>query len=381
MSTKLPTVSIVVLAYQSVKYLPATIDSILQQSCEDMEIVVFGNDDCQIIRWFGLQSNPRIRLILQGNSGLANTLNQGISVTTGEYLAFVRAGDLWEPGRLYKQVACLDHYAEVGLVHSWSVLVDRQGKSTGKILKQPYTMELGMVTSPKKTSPTVALDSSQSKSNSDLEKEILARNHINLASVMVRRSCFEVVGVFNPALKIIPDWEMWIRLSLHYQFMAISEPLVCCWQNIEHDRQNWSFAETDLQIVIEQAYALLDFNLEAQKHKSYGYASLFLADKVLQDRDPDPAVANNYCYQALQHDPALIFSFELCRLRWATFLLHCFQSDRYRYLQRLIQGAVSGLDNIADKIKEQSQTLIDWMLEEEDSFVFWRDRIKQQGKE
>ena len=369
MSISSTAISVIVLAYQGAKYLPATIDSILQQGYANLEIVVFGDDDCRTIRWFGLQSHPQIKLILQNNSGLANTLNQGILATTGEYIAFVNAGDLWQPNRLCKQLACLERHAEVGLVHSWSVLVDRQGKSRGKVLKQPPTIGLE-VASPAQTSTTTALNLARLKNDLTTKPEILARNHINLASVTVRRSCFETVGLFNSAVKIVPDWEMWVRLSLRYQFMAIAEPLVCCWQDVEHSRENWSLAETDLQTIIESAYGLLDAELEPQKHKSYGYASLFLADMVLQDRDPDLAVVNNYCYQALQHDSALVFSFELCRLRWAILILHCLQNNRYLYLKQLAKSTVGNLQYLAANITKQSQSLVDWMLEEEDSFSF-----------
>ena len=352
MSLELPTVSIIIFADEGISYLPATINSLLQQTNGDFEILVFSDNYHQVNCWSREQLDQRLRFILHSNLGLATTLNQGVLEAQGKYISFVNAGDLWHPSKLQQQLFYLDRYPEVGLIHSCLLLIDHQGQDTGKVASS-----LGQHQSLSQTTIVSQLK--------DLLQppEILAQNQINLSSVMLRRSCFEMVGLFNPKLQVIPDWEMWIRLSNHYQFMAIAEPLVYCRQLPEHKR-NCLTIETDLQTIIETVYAKLSPELEQQKHRSYGFASLFLAQNTLQTKNPDPAIARNYWYQTLVHNPLIIFSPQFCQLRWAIFRLHCRQyyqqSDRYRHLRQLIEDAKSRL-----KIAIPRPNIFNWMLDED----------------
>jgi cellulose synthase/poly-beta-1,6-N-acetylglucosamine synthase-like glycosyltransferase len=362
MSFKIPTVSIVIFAYEGISYLPATIDSILQQTERDFESLIFSDDYRQLDSWLKRQPDNRLRFILQNNLGLAATLNQGVLEAQGKYIAFIRAGDLWHPRKLQQQLFCLDRYPEIGLIHSGFLSLDYRGQDTGKVVSSFSLSQLSQFFCRTKiVSPIVNL----------LQRsEILAQNQLNLSSVMLRRSCFEMVGLFNPKLQIIPDWEMWIRLSNHYQFMAIAKPLVYSRQLPEH-KQNWLTLETDLQTTIETAYANLFPELEQQKYRSYGFASLFLAQNALQAKNSDPAIARNYWYQVLVHNPLAISSPEFCLLRWAIFRLHCQrhyrQSDLYCQFLQLMQNARSRFKITIPQTREHSQNIFNWMLESEDS--------------
>jgi|GEM_PF-1961242 len=363
MSSELPTVSIVVSAYQNIGYLPATIESILQQTYDNFEIIIFSDDYHQIYPWFKRSPDCRLRFVLQSNLGLATTLNQGILEARGKYISLIEPGDLWHPSKLQKQIFCLDRYPQVDLIHSPSVSISRH---------------------PSALDAEPAIDTNRGKCSSigDWNLEILAHNQLVFASVMLRRSCFEKVGLFDPELQMTPDWEMWIRLSHHSEFIALAEPLVYCRQLQENWRGSCLKVETDLQITIEKAYALLPEDREKHKHRSYGYASLYLAKHMLQQKNPDPAIAHNYWYQALEHDPLIVFSVEFCQLRWIIFNLYCLQSDRYRHLEQLFQVTSDLLKVFIHAIKEHSQKIVNWMLEEEDSVNFWKNRkVKQQGKD
>ncbi|MEO1670770.1 MAG: glycosyltransferase [Cyanobacteria bacterium J06631_2] len=368
MSAESPLVSIVISAYEGLNYLPATVDSILQQSCDDFEIIVFSDDCRQLHSWFKRQPDCRLRFILQSNLGLATTLNEGILEARGKYIAFINPGDLWHPSKLQKQVSLLDRNSHVGLVHSESMLIDYLGHSTGKIIRSGCSNAVAN---------TLVPDVLQ-------RSEILAQNQFVFSSVMVRRDCFEKVGLFDPQLKIIPDWEMWIRLGDRHFSMTIAEPLVYCRQHQLSNQDNWLTLELDLQKIIEQVYALIPLEQEArekQKQLSYSYASLFLAQEMLQHKTPDPLIARNYLYQALQHQPLICLSLEFCYLRWDVFALSCRQSDRYRDLVKLAQTLAAQIKAIAAKTRAQAQIMLNWMLEEEESINFWKSRkVKQQGK-
>ncbi|MFM2313840.1 MAG: hypothetical protein RLZZ04_3116 [Cyanobacteriota bacterium] len=337
MSLELPTVSIIVWGYhQGSNYLPATIKSILQQTYEEFEVLLVQDSYPQILSWFEEQIDPRLRFFSANNLSLAEVLNQGISAAQGQYISFMIAGDLWHPQKLEQQILCLTDHPEISLIHSASLLIGHQGQDIGKIVS-PIKEGLR-------------------------PPEILAQNQLSLSSVMMRRNCFELVGLFNPQLPTIPDWELWIRLSHlsnHGQFMAIAEPLVYCRQIREASPKYWLTLETDLHSMIEIAYANLPPERSQHKHRSYGYASLFLAQNVLQHKNPDLAIAHNYCYQALEHDPCLLFSLEFCQLRWRIWYLHwrlfLQRSDRFHRLQRLIQDGENREKALLHKTKELSQ--------------------------
>jgi glycosyltransferase involved in cell wall biosynthesis len=345
MSLKLPTVSIIVWGHhQGTNYLSATIKSILQQTYEEFEVLLVQDSYPQILSWFEEEIDPRLRFFAANSLSLPEVLNQGIFAARGQYISFIIAGDLWHPQKLEQQILCLTENPEICLIHAPSLFIGHQGQDIGKIVNP---IKAGL------RSP-----------------EILAQNRFCLSSVMVRFSCFELVGLFDPHLQTIPDWELWIRLSHlcdHGQSMAfakgrqslIAEPLVYCRQIHEASPKYWLTLETDLHSMIETAYANLPSERSQQKHRSYAYASLFLAQNVLQQKNPDLAIARNYCYQALEHDPCLLFSLKFCQLRWRIWCLHWHlflqQSDRYRFLWRLIQDGENREKAIFYEAKELSQ--------------------------
>lgn len=145
--------------------------------------------------------------------------------------------------------------------------------------------------------------------------KIEAGNQICLSSVMVRRRCFDRIGLFDHDLKAIPAWDLWLRLSHRYQLRKIPEPLVYWRKHQSSLVENLLIVETDLQTTIEKAYIDAAPESFSLKCRSYASASLFLAKNILHHHDPDPAIVNNYCYQALQQYPLIGFSSEFIKVR------------------------------------------------------------------
>ena len=379
MSLAPPVVSIIVAAYEGINYLPATIDSILQQTADNFEIIVFGDDYERIKPYFERQRDARLKFRLQGNFGLADTYNQGILEARGKYISLVKAGDVWHPSNLQKQIFCLDRYPHIGLVYSGSIALERHNLDPHDLVRQ--LRQGWQVTEIVNTQfSRVSINSQPHNSIGSLE--ILADNQLPSSSVMFRMSCLETVGLFQSAIQTIPEWEMWIRLNRHYEFMAIAEPLVYLRQLQIGEDHLCLEMERDLQTIIEQIYAMLPSEQERQRQRSYAYASLCLAERVLQAKHSDLAIAQNYWYQALQHDPLIIFAAKFCRQRWVIFYLSCLQSNRYSSLRQGIRNAGDRCQSLIIVFGEYSQKIINWMLEEEDSINFWKNRkVKQQGKD
>lgn len=354
MPIKSPIVSVIISAHNRTKYLSAMVDSVLKQTFSDFEVLIFHDDNSHDVEWLSLLHDERLKLISQDNLGVAQAFNLGIIEGRGKYIAFLDDGYLWHPHKLQKQVLSLDHYPEIGLVHSWLMLIDQWGKSTGKILKHDLS---GWI-----------------------ESEILERNQIGYQSVMVRRRCFDVVGLFDSQLQITPDWDMWIRLSRRFQFMAIAESLVYYRQQENISFKNWLVMETDFQTTIEKAYANAPDELVDLKYRSYANASLCLAWQVLQSQEPDPVIADNYCRQALEHSPVIGFSRDFFQVSMAVLMMRYLKSDRYYQLLLWTRANRSWLRAIINKFRRYAHNLLNWILEEEDGIIFWKSKIKQEGK-
>jgi glycosyltransferase involved in cell wall biosynthesis len=314
----MPKVSVIIPAYNAMTYLPETVESVLRQTFTEFEVLIIddGSSD-HIVQWVSQVTDPRVKLISQANQGLPGARNTGIAHAQGEYLAFLDADDLWESTKLEKQVRCLDSNPAVGLVHTPMVLVNEQGNSTGRVMA--------------------------SNAEGDVWQKLLERNVIACPSVMLRRCCFETVGVFDRNLRSLEDWDMWIRIASRYPFAMIKEPLAYYRQLPNSMSKNCQVMEKAFGIVIEKAFHCAPSDLLYLRNRSYGHANLCLAWKAIQSKDRDYRLAIYYCQQAINYYPQLRYSFEYIRLNLALALMQCFGSENYPRIIALIYALRRGI--------------------------------------
>jgi glycosyltransferase involved in cell wall biosynthesis len=139
---------------------------------------------------------------LERRQGVAGARNVGILASTAEYVSFLDDDDLRLPGSLDYQVARLESEPRAGFVCGPVLMLDEIGRVTGEIEDRP-TLRDG-----------------------DAFWELLAFNFPALPiSVVVRRECFFRVGLFNPQLKGIDDWDLWVRIAELYPVASVSQPV------------------------------------------------------------------------------------------------------------------------------------------------------------
>ena len=300
----MPKVSIVIPAYNSMSYLPETLESALEQTFTDFEVLIVndGSSD-HVEQWSTQLVDPRVKLISQENQGVSVARNTGIVHAQGEYIAFLDADDLWDPTKLEKQVIYLDASPAVGLVHTWMALIDQHGNPTGRVI----------------TSDTAGT----------VWRQLAEKNTVACSSVMVRRCCFERVGMFAPILHAVEDWDMWIRIASHYSLAVINEPLLLYRQHLENSSKNWQVMEQAFHLVIERAFESKPKELLFLKDRSYAYASLCLAWKTLQNKDSNYEQADRFREQALVYYSQLRYSQEYIRLSLAISMMRWFGADSY----------------------------------------------------
>jgi glycosyltransferase involved in cell wall biosynthesis len=190
-------VSVIVPVYNGEKYIREAIDSVLNQSYKDFEVIVVddGSKDnsLTIIKRYG----GKIRWKSQENNGQASATNEGVKMAEGEYIAYLDADDVCMPERLEVQVKYLDNHLNVGLVYSGCYHINSVGEVRRIVKARPYDNLL-----------------------------LLQKNYIARSTVMHRRKCLDEVGLFDESISGYDDWDMWIRISEKFAVDYVERPLV-----------------------------------------------------------------------------------------------------------------------------------------------------------
>ncbi|AFZ22783.1 putative glycosyltransferase [Cylindrospermum stagnale PCC 7417] len=309
----MPKISVVIPAYNAMAYLPKTVDSVLKQTFNDFELLIIddGSSD-QIVEWISQITDSRVKLISQKNQGLSGARNTGIAHAQGEYIAFLDADDLWAPTKLEKQVRCLDEQPKVGVVYTWTLLVDEQDKPTGRIFANHAEGNIWQQL---------------------LENDVISSG----SSAMVRRCCFETVGVFDCNLNSAEDLDMWLRIADSYPFAVVKELLTLYRQHPNSMSKNRQRMFQSLRTVFEKAFQSVPLNLLYLRNRAYASMFLGLAWLAIDDKDYKKAI--DFRKQALLHHQPVRFSERCMRLNLAIAMIRWFGRDGYDGL-RTVSRAV-----------------------------------------
>lgn len=204
MTVEKPTVSVVIPTYNREKVLGRAIHSVLNQTFEDIELIVV--DDCSIDGTKELidgLEDPRVMYIrLETNQGSAAARNTGINAARGEFIAFQDSDAEWMPDKLEKQMnVFFSAKNDVNVVYTAFLWIKDNYKS--------YIPAKGQV-----------------HKDGDVFHQLLKRNFVDTATAVVKKKCFEKVGMFDERLPRYQDWDLFIRLSKHYHFKFVDEPLL-----------------------------------------------------------------------------------------------------------------------------------------------------------
>ena len=315
----MPKVSVIIPCYNAMRFLPKAVDSVLQQTYQDFEIVMINDGSTDRIEaWADTLEDKRIRFISQTNQGLAAARNQGIEQARGDYIAFLDADDLWHPSKLEKQVSVLEEDPDAGLVYTWVLLVDEQDRPLKKIWEISY--------------------------EGDVWKILTEGNIIACGSVpMMRSTCVKSVGRFDKLVFLAEDWDFWLRTAAQYPFRVVREVLVYYRNNLDSlSRIQGNDLDEKLQD-IEESYRLLiskAFRSAPQKIKylearSQALVSLSMAWKALKNPASDRYLVKHYQNQAVSYYPQISLLPEYKKLDRATLFIRFFGIQNYERLKQL----------------------------------------------
>ena len=200
-----PLVSTIVVSYNQSRFVSETLESVKGQTYKDTQLIIVDDCSCDdsvatIDCW--LQENGlRCEFIRHHkNQGICKSLNDALAVANGKYISMVAADDVWLSDKIARQVEIMECQPDhVGILYSDAFQMDEQGHALPNmfIAEQRTLREMpqGQILEP-----------------------LLEGNFIPGMTTLIRRSCYEVVGLYDEHLQW-EDWDMWLRLARHYSFV------------------------------------------------------------------------------------------------------------------------------------------------------------------
>ena len=197
-------VSVIIPTYNAPKYLVCAVDSVLNQTYKDYEIIIVDDGSDQLTREEicpYMEQFSNIRYLYQDNKGPAAARNKGIEASSGEYIAFLDHDDIWLPNKLEVQMKLFNEGPSVGLVYCrFKYLYEDSG-----IIKEDY----------------------REYCSGQVLDRFLSKNYIPTTSLVIaRRECFSTLGGLDESLRIVDDYDFYIRVAQRYEFAYSDECLV-----------------------------------------------------------------------------------------------------------------------------------------------------------
>lgn len=237
---KPPLISIVMSNWNGEIYLRSSIESMLRQTFRDFEYIILddGSTDNSrnIITQYAKTDSRITPIFFETNRGLTHALNHGIGLARGKYIVRMDSDDISLPDRLEKQIEYMEkpEHAHVGVCGSFCEVIDKQGERVG-LKKFPVTDE-------------------------QIRKAIWYRNPLQHSTTIIRKTCFDTVGLYNPRFMQTEDFELWMRIGSKFHFHNLPEVLL---QYRIHGKN----------IVVTKQKRMIYQVLKARRiaHRRYGY--------------------------------------------------------------------------------------------------------------
>lgn len=244
-----PRVSIVIPVYNCEAYVRESLDSVLIQSYDEIEVVLVddASTDGSIAAVADAVDGQRVRCLRnERNLGQFGTVNRGIAETHGELVAVHHADDLMLPGRLDRQVTWLSAHREAGAVFAMDVYIDPSGREFGRtILCEDFR------------------DRELYGYREVLNGQLRYGNvFLRAATNLVRASLYAEVGPYSEEWGLRGDIEMWLRLSRAAPIGILDEPLAAYRWGHDNESARYERARVEPELTFELLDALLEVDGE-----------------------------------------------------------------------------------------------------------------------
>lgn len=193
-------ISVIIPTYNRQYLLERALHSVFHQSLPAAEIIVIDDGSTDGSAELIPSRFPGVCYIRQEHRGVSHARNHGIEKATGEWIAFLDSDDEWLPKKLEAQVKALRENPRYRICHTDEIWIRR-----------------GRRVNPKKK---------HAKHGGYIFQHCLPLCIISPSSVMIHRSVFDDVGLFDESLPACEDYDMWLRICSRYPVLYIDTPLI-----------------------------------------------------------------------------------------------------------------------------------------------------------
>ncbi|WP_424098580.1 glycosyltransferase [Moorena producens] len=279
-------ISIIIPVYNDEKTIKQTIESVLNQTFSNFELIVI-DDGSQDSTWQIISSikDARLKIFSYPNAGVNRARNRGFSHASGDYIAFLDADDLWHPDKLEFQLNALQANPQAAVAYSWTNYIDE----SGQFLRRGNHITL----------------------NGNVYPQLLLTDFLeNGSNVLICRKAFDTVGQFDESLTQAEDWHMWLRLAAHYPFVAVPYPHILYRVSANSASSDTSKMEAGCLQVIERAFAAAPDSLQYLKKHSLANLYKYLIFKALESSSQrhQTLAALRFIGHAIRYDPSLLLT-------------------------------------------------------------------------
>ena len=194
-----PKVTIVCAYYNREDYVTESVQSLLDQTYENLEIIIIndGSTDKTLERLSAFD-DPRLKIITQDNAGFVPSIRRAVDEATGEYIAVHGSGDISLPMRIEKQIQAMQSDKNIGVVGCYTEDDSKTGNAK-------YTLKI--------------------RNNLNFNKTLMQYNMFTHGEVMFRKAVYDQVGGYRPFFIYAQDRDLWLRMSEHCDYRIVEETL------------------------------------------------------------------------------------------------------------------------------------------------------------
>lgn len=200
-----PLVSIIIPVFNSEKTIQATLDSVMNQTYKNLEIITINDGSTDRSESIIKQNNhsQSIRCFKQTNKGVSAARNAGMKKATGKYITFLDSDDLWDKNKIQIQAEIMENNSEMDLLAT---------NKDGVKFKKFLWFEIKELT-------PISL------------KLMLYKNFLLTSTVMYKRSLLNTIGYFDEKMRYSEDMDYFCRIAAQYKCFLYNESLVSAWNN------------------------------------------------------------------------------------------------------------------------------------------------------
>jgi glycosyltransferase involved in cell wall biosynthesis len=194
-------VDVIVPCYNVEDYVHRALNSVLAQTHQDFWIYAINDGSTDNTMQVLEQYTHRCVSISQAKAGPAAARNRAIRESVSPFLAFIDADDEWLPEKLDRQISLLRGNKSLGMVCSHCVISESGSEKNWDMLGNnvPHTGRLF--------------------------QQLVRNCFVFTPTVVVRRQCLEEIGLFNEALPVSEDLNLWLRIAARWDIAIVPEVL------------------------------------------------------------------------------------------------------------------------------------------------------------